>query len=145
LRLTQRLSKRGHFSKVSGFTLIEILIALSLISLLFSVSLPISFGLYRSYKASLKAETIMLFISQLRRESFLYSESSILSSLNDQLIINGTEKTFPEVKIQVLQPIEFYKNGTTSGGTIRMAVGDEHYALTIQAPFGELLLERKSA
>lgn len=128
-----------------GFTLIEILLALSLIGLLFSVSLPISFDLYRSYKASLKAETVMLFISQLRRESFLYSESNILSSLNGRLIINGMEKTFPEVQIQVSQSIEFYKNGTTSGGTVRMAVGDEHYALTIQAPFGELHLERKGA
>jgi general secretion pathway protein H len=139
------LSKRGHFSKVSGFTLIEILVALSLISLLFSVSLPISFGLYRSYNASLKAETVMLFISQLRRESFLYSESNLVSSLNGRLIINGIEKTFPEIKVQVPQPIEFYKNGTTSGGTVQMAVGDEHYALTIQGPFGELHLERKGA
>lgn len=128
-----------------GFTLIEILIVVSIIGLMLSVSLPISYDMYRSYKASLKAENVMVFISSLKRESFLYSEAKVLSSKDGVMIVNGKEKTFDDTSIQIDQPIEFYKNGTSSGGTLKISVGDQAYTLNIQAPFGNLILERKGA
>ena len=126
-----------------GFTLIEILIVVSIIGLMLSVSLPISYSMYRSYKASLKAEEVMVFISSLNRESFLYSEAKVLASKDGVMIVNGKEKTFDDTSIQIDQPIEFYRNGTTSGGTLKIYVGNQAYSLNVQAPLGGLILERK--
>lgn len=126
-----------------GFTLIEILIVVSIMGLILSVSLPISYDMYRSYKASLKAEKVMVFISSLKRESFLYSEAKVLSSKDGVMIVNGKEETFDDTSIQIDQPIEFYKNGTTSGGTINIYVANHAYSLNIQALLGNLILERK--
>lgn len=136
-----------HFNitktKEKGFTLIEIIIVVSIIGLMFSVSLPISYSMYKSYMASLKAEEVMIFISGLKRQSFLYSEANVLSSKDGVMMINGKEKIFGDIIIQIGQPIEFYKNGTTSGGTVKMYVGEEAYFLDVQAPFGNIILERK--
>jgi prepilin-type N-terminal cleavage/methylation domain-containing protein len=126
-----------------GFTLIEILIVVSIIGLMLSVSLPISYSMYQGYKASLKAEEVMIFISSLKRESFLYSEAKVLSSKDGVMIVNGKEKTFDDTSIQIDQPIEFYKNGTTSGGALKIFVGNQAYSLNIQAPFGNIILERR--
>jgi prepilin-type N-terminal cleavage/methylation domain-containing protein len=126
-----------------GFTLIEIIIVVSIIGLMLSVSLPISYSMYMSYKASLKAEEVMVFISSLKRESFLYSEAKVLSSKDGVMIVNGKEKTFGDTSIQIDPPIEFYRNGTTSGGALKIFVGNQAYSLNIQAPFGNIILERK--
>jgi len=129
--------------KPKGFTLIEILIVMSILSLLFTVGLPISYRLYQSYQASLKAEEVMVFMATLKRDSFLYSEAKVVLARDGILFVNGIEKVFQDTLIQIDQPIEFYKNGTTSGGIIKIVVGDQAYSLNLQAPFGTLILERK--
>jgi len=126
-----------------GFTLIEILIVVSIIGLILSVSLPISYNMYMSYKASLKAEEVMVFISSLKRESFLYSEAKVLASKDGAITVDGKEKVFGDTIIQIDQSIEFYKNGTTSGGTLKIYVGNQAYSLNVQALLGNLILERK--
>jgi len=140
-------SNNKHFNitktKEKGFTLIEILIVVSIIGLILSVSLPISYSMYNSYKASLKAEEVMIFISSLKRESFLYSEAKNLSSKDGVILVNGKEQVFNDTIVQIDQPIEFYKNGTTSGGTLKIYVGNQAYFLNVQAPLGGLILERK--
>ena len=126
-----------------GFTLIEVLLVISLIGFMLSVSLPISYSMYQSFKASLKAEEVMIFVSSLRRESFLYSEAKVLSSKEGVLMVNGNEKIFNDTLVQIDLPIEFYKNGTTSGGALKIVVGGQAYSLNVQTPFGGLFLERK--
>ena len=140
-------SNNKHFNitktKEKGFTLIEILIVVSIIGLMFSVTLPVSYNMYNSYKASLKAEEVMIFISSLKRESFLYSEAKLLSSKDGVMTVDNKEKVFPDTFIQIDQTIEFYKNGTTSGGTLNIKVGDQAYTLDVHTPFGDITFERK--
>jgi prepilin-type N-terminal cleavage/methylation domain-containing protein len=137
---------QGDFQvKEKGFTLIELLLVVSIIGIMFSVSLPISYRMYSSYKASLKAQEVMIFVSGLRRESFLYSEAKVLSSKDGMITVNGEEKALEETRVQIDSPIEFYRNGTTSGGTVRIYVGDEAYSLDVQSPLGEFILERTGA
>jgi prepilin-type N-terminal cleavage/methylation domain-containing protein len=125
-----------------GFTLIELLIVVAIIGMMLSVSLPMSFSMYENYKASLKAQEVMVFVSSLRRESFLYSEGKVLSSKNDVITIDEKEKVFEDTRVQIDSPIKFYRNGTTSGGAIRIYVGGQAYSLSVGAPLGELLLTR---
>jgi prepilin-type N-terminal cleavage/methylation domain-containing protein len=126
-----------------GFTLIEILLVMAILGLMLSVTLPISYDLYKSYKASLRAEEVMVFVSSLKRESFLYNERKILTSENGVMRVNGEEKTISEAQIRIDTPIEFYKNGTTSGGILTVVTGNQVYEVQVQAPLGNLSLERK--
>jgi len=128
--------------KNQGFTLIEILIVVAIIGLIFSVTIPVSYDLYESYKNSLKAQEVMLYISSLKREGFLYSEQNYVSSSEGALIINGDRKSFPGVYIDIKKPFKFFKNGTSDGGEIQLRIGREKYKIIVSAPFGELSVER---
>ena len=129
----------------SGFTLIELLVVVSLIGLLISVSVPVSYNMYLSYQASLKAEEVFVYVSKVRRESFLYGDEVVLSSQDGLIQSDGGQSAkFPDVFVQIDEPIKFYQNGTTSGGVVKIRAGATAYRLTITAPFGELLLARES-
>ena len=128
-----------------GFTLIELLTVVAIVGIMLSVSLPMSYNMYESYKASIKAQEVMIFISGLRRDSFLYSEGKVLSSENDVITIDGKEKIFADTRLRIDSPILFYKNGTTSGGLIKIYVGNQAYSLNIKAPMGDLFLERNDS
>jgi len=130
-------------SKKKGFTFIEILMVISIIGLMLSVGFPISQRMVQSYKASLKAEEVMVFIATLKREAFLYSEAKVISSRDGIILVNGIEKVFQDTLIQIEQPIQFYKNGTTSGGSLMISVHDQSYYLKIDSPLGHLLLGRR--
>ena len=133
------------FNKQKGFTLIELLIVVAIIGMMLSVSLPVSFSMYNNYKSSLKAQEVMIFISKLKRESFLYSEMKILSSKNNMITIDGKAESFDESLINVDLPIVFYRNGTTSGGTVKVSTGGSAYLVTVRAPLGDLVMTRAGA
>jgi len=86
---------------------------------------------------------VMMVVSGLKRESFLYNERKILTSENGVMRVNGEEKTISEAQIRIDTPIEFYKNGTTSGGILTVVTGNQVYEVQVQAPLGNLSLERK--
>lgn len=123
-----------------GFTLIELLIVISIIGIMLTVSLPVSFAMYSRYKASLRAQEIMIYISDLRRDSFLYSEQKILTSANGAIVINENSRLFEGARISTDAPIVFFKNGTTSGGVIRLLIGDYAFIVQIKAPLGDLMM-----
>jgi len=137
------VNARTARDRFPGFTLIEILLVMAILGLMLSVTLPISYDMYRSYKASLRAEEVMMVVSGLKRESFLYNERKILTSENGVMRVNGEEKTISEAQIRIDTPIEFYKNGTTSGGILIVVTGNQVYEVQVQAPLGNLSLERK--
>ncbi|MFZ4439713.1 MAG: pilus assembly FimT family protein [Syntrophales bacterium] len=144
-RVKPGMTKGGRYALLrvhqQGFTLIELLIVVSIIGIMMTVSLPISINMYYRYKASLQAQEVMVAISDLRRESFLYSENKVLSSDKNVLTVNGVAKNFAATSIRIDVPIQFYKNGTTSGGVINLIVSEYAYSIEIKAPFGDLALE----
>ncbi|MDQ5984354.1 MAG: hypothetical protein CSYNP_00047 [Syntrophus sp. SKADARSKE-3] len=125
-----------------GFSLIELLLVVSIIGLMFSVALPVSFNMYSNYKASIKAQEIMVYTSGIRREAFLYSERKVLSSKDNVMTVNSEKKNFDNVKVQISSPIEFFRNGTTNGGMIKIVVDDQIYQLNVLPPVGDLALSR---
>lgn len=124
-----------------GFTLIEILIVIAILGLLFSVTIPVSYELYENYKNSLKVQDFMLYISSLKRGSFLYSEPIEISSSEGSIVVNGEKKTFNDLYITISQPFRFFKNGTTEGGQIEVKIGNKLYKVIVSSPFGEISLD----
>jgi prepilin-type N-terminal cleavage/methylation domain-containing protein len=128
-----------------GFTLIELLIVMSIIGLFFSVSLPVSMEMYNGFKASSKAQEIMVQISGIRRQAFLYGEKKVLTAVNGILLVNDVQMPFSGVNVQMKRAISFSSNGTTSGGLIEVRVGDQLYLVSVSAPIGNLFLERANS
>jgi prepilin-type N-terminal cleavage/methylation domain-containing protein len=131
--------------KNKGFTIIELLIVIILVGMVLSVALPVSYGMYTTYKASLSAQEVMAYVSELRRDAFLYSERKVLSSQDGNMTVDGEKKIFREINVHISEPIIIFRNGTSSGGVIVLNVGDVVQNLVIKAPLGNLSLERREA
>jgi|SRR5208337_5393019 prepilin-type N-terminal cleavage/methylation domain-containing protein len=132
----------NRIDKKNGFTIIELLIVIILVGMVLSVALPVSYGMYETYKASLRAQEVMTYVSGLRRDAFLYSERKVLSSQDGNMTVDGEKKVFREMGIHISEPIVFFRNGTSSGGVIELSVGDVVQNLVVKTPLGDLSLER---
>lgn len=140
---------KGELKNRKGFTLIELLMVISIVGLIMAVSLPVSYEMYLSHKAALKAEEVLVGMSKIKRDAFLYSEESVLYSKDGVLQSedgqgNVTPIIFPGTFVQCDLPVSFYKNGTTSGGVLKIHIGAHKYQLNIQPLYGNLLLEKRS-
>lgn len=124
----------------NGFTIIELLMVVAIVGVLFSVGLPISYNLYKSYGASSTALDVMFYVSEIRREAFLYSEHKVMATQEEQLIVGGEKKDFQGVRFHISAPIVFYSNGTSSGGMISFNIGEYSYRLEVKSPMGDLSL-----
>lgn len=129
-------------SRENGFTIIELLIVVMLMGIVLSVILPVSYDMYASYKASMRAQEIMTYVSGIRREAFLYSERKIISAQDGNITVDGETKKFNEVRINIAEPVVFFRNGTSSGGVIVLRMGEVVQRIVVQAPLGSLSLER---
>lgn len=139
----------NYLKKRNGFTLIELLLVIALVGLIMGVSLPASYEMYLSHKAALKAEEVLVGISKIKREAFLYSEENVLYSKDGVLQSeDGQGKVTPLVFlgafVQCDLPVSFYKNGTTSGGVLKIHIGAHKFQLNIEPLYGNLLLEKGS-
>jgi prepilin-type N-terminal cleavage/methylation domain-containing protein len=134
----------NRIDKKNGFTIIELLIVIILVGMVLSVIMPVSYGMYATYNASLRAQEVMTYVSGLRRDAFLYSERKVLSSQDGAITVDGSKKIFNGIKINISEPIVFFRNGTSSGGVIELSVDEVDKSLVIHAPLGDLSLERRS-
>lgn len=125
-----------------GFTLIEVLIALVILSLIFAVVLPVSYSLYTYYKESHEIEKIVVLLSNARRESFLYNKENVIHEKNGVLYINGKAIEEFGFRFRIDTPVVFFKNGTSSGGEINIFTEKNIYKIEINSPFGEIRYEK---
>ena len=110
--------------------------------MMFSVSVPISYSTYQRYQASLKAEKILILVSSMRMEAFLYSRDKLIESKEGRMLVNGTDPGgFEDLFIQINSPIRFYRSGTTSGGEIKVYADNNTFLIEIQSPLGELTMK----
>ncbi|MEN2985835.1 MAG: type II secretion system protein [Thermodesulfovibrionaceae bacterium] len=124
-----------------GFTLIEILIVLAILSLVFSVVVPFSYSLYTYYTETHEIEKVALTLSSLRREAFLYNRENIVYEKNGILYLNDNPLSM-NFKFKMDKPIIFFKNGTSSGGIISVFTGKNLYKIEVNSPFGEIHYEK---
>jgi len=125
-----------------GFTLIELLIVITIIGMMYSVSVPISYSIYQRYQTSLKAEKVLTLVSSMRVEAFLYGRDKIIESKEGRMLINGTDSGgFEDLFIQIDSPIRYYRSGTTSGGEIKIYANKNTYLIEIKSPLGEITMK----
>lgn len=134
---------------VDGFTLIELLLVISIVGLIMAVSLPVSYNMYLGHKASLKAEEVLINVSKIKREAFLYGEERVIYSKDGVMqradrLGHVAPVVFSDIFVQCDAPVNFYKNGATSGGVLKIYSGEYKYLLHIQPLYGNLLLEKGS-
>ena len=97
-----------------GFTLIELLIVIALVGILASASLPVSSHV-SEISGPFKAEEVLIYLSSLCREAFLYSEEKLICSQEGRLLVNdGKMITFEDMFVQIDKPVKMYKSGATS-------------------------------
>ena len=126
----------------NGFTLIELLIVITIIGMMFSVSVPISYSMYQRYQASLKAEKVLTLVSSVRMEAFLYSRDKLIESKEGRMFIDGADSGgLKDIFIQIDKPVRFYKTGTTSGGEITVYADNNTFLIEIQAPLGVIIMK----
>ncbi|MCX8069433.1 MAG: type II secretion system GspH family protein [Thermodesulfovibrionales bacterium] len=130
--------------KNRGFTLVELLVVLAIVSIMASVTVSVSYNMYQAYQSAVEAERVVALVSTTRLESFLYNKFNIISSKEGKLTVNSEPvKGYENIFFQVEQPIKYFQTGTTSGGIIKMTVNNYKFALYIKSPFGDLTLSKE--
>jgi prepilin-type N-terminal cleavage/methylation domain-containing protein len=124
-----------------GFTLIELLLVVTIVGALMSVTIPVSYSMYERYKASASAEKALLLISKIRLDSFLYGQENTIVSEQGKLMINNKPANMPEeIFFQIDGPIRFFRTGATTGGEVKIGLGEYSFVIDIKSPFGVLTL-----
>jgi prepilin-type N-terminal cleavage/methylation domain-containing protein len=127
----------------SGFTLIELAIVVAVIGLMLSVTLPVSYRMYTNYQNSLEAEKVLTAISAIRRESFMYGEERLIEVKKGTLFVEGkAHPGFAGISMTADKPIMFYRNGTSSGGTLKLTIKDDPFRIHISEPLADLRMLR---
>ncbi|MEO0280523.1 MAG: type II secretion system protein [candidate division WOR-3 bacterium] len=125
--------------KKAGFTLIEILIAVLIIGMIYSIVLPFSQRLLEKYQALKAVEELKVFILKKKSEAFFYGEKIEIISKEGVLFVNENETfSLKDTYIDLENPLIFYPLGTTNGGIIKARAGSFEFKLEILAPFGEI-------
>ncbi|MBF0539414.1 MAG: type II secretion system protein [Nitrospirae bacterium] len=127
-----------------GMTIIELLIVIFIISMVFSVALPVTLRTYQRYAASLEAEKVLVLLSKVQREAFATGVDSFLKTVDGVIVINDEKNPIPNVFATLDRPIVFYGNGTTSGGMVVVYVSDFTFAVIITAPLGSMSMTQEA-
>lgn len=129
--------------KNRGFTLIEMLVVVAIVGMMLAVSFPVSYTMYRKYQASQKAEEVLVWVSAIRMNSFLYNKENVLDAVQNRLTLNEVQVAEAKaVSATMGKPIKFFRNGTTTGGQIKIQAEDVVFFLSVEAPFGNIYLKR---
>lgn len=131
--------------KTSGFTFMELLVVVIIVGFLFSVVVPVSQELYYRYKGAIEAEKVLLFLSEKRREAFLYGEEIEIFSRDGILMTSkGESLKLEEGFIEVEKPFKFYEAGTTNGGIIKVHFKKASFVVEVKPPFSELYFREEA-
>lgn len=125
-----------------GFTLIELLLVIAILSLIVSVIIPVSYDLYISYIETHEIEKFVVILSGIRRESFLYNRENVIHEKNGIIYVNDRAIRDFNFKFQIDSPVIFYKNGTSSGGIIKIIANKNSYKIQVSSPLGEIHYEK---
>lgn len=141
---TQML-KTGSYTE-QGFTLMEVLIVITIIALTLGITLPSFNNISNSIKLKLEKYMIINVFNQARKKAVISNnENSVLIKNNSiSLKLNGENKITSKLKILKLKKgqeklINYFPNGTSNGGKINFVTDNNQlYTLEIDNVTGEV-------
>jgi prepilin-type N-terminal cleavage/methylation domain-containing protein len=131
--------------RVYGFSLLELLVVLSLLSLITALALPNLSRMYNSFSNALEVEEVVRQINgigyqvQNKRQEFLFQSMESGKAVVAQ---SGVNVRLPEGWSVVLEkPLRYAENGACFGGFVRIFYEDElRQAVRLEAPFCQVKL-----
>jgi len=137
----------------SGFTLIEMLIGLTLVALLLTISVPLISGDSEDARAQTAARVLAADLRWLRQEAIARGrETALLVDLAAKRYrreADGIERALPsgfslsfaslgDREVGEATRIRFRADGTSTGGRVEMARGARRYAVEVSWPLGRI-------
>ena len=102
----------------AGYTLLELLIVMSLVSVVTAVTFPGLQRLYESVNNQVELEELTIEINGLGRKSYESSSAFVLTPKSDLNLPDGW-------RLEIAKPIRYSQTGFCSGGTISLINDDE--------------------
>lgn len=139
--------------KTKGFTLIELILVITIMAILFSVS-GINYQITDKIKSKNQIYELKYNINQIKRYSQIHRFNGSIEIKEDGYIINFKNKS-EEIKFNKLINLEStnlsvisftskgkpsFKNNVNSAGTIVYSIGDTRYKITIEPVTGKVNL-----
>lgn len=133
-----------------GFTLLEVLVTMAILSIMLFITLPTLENSYERIRAMVLAKEVVSVLNQTRRlairEGIPYSID--FEESGEYIIRSEFEETCGQLSSVNIQPhshLIFFPNGTSNGGklSILMGRGEPYYEINIQKLTGKISIERK--
>ena len=135
-------SFRKNRRQITGFSLLELLVVLSLLGLLTAITFPNFVNLYQSVNSRLQTDQIIDDINGLGYAAFNSSTEIVLNNIPATRSNVWAEKRNAPVslpvgwRLVVLNPIRYLQNGACQGGEIRLFFeGELIISKTLSPPF----------
>lgn len=138
------MANRAH-----GFTLIEIMIAMGIASILFAISLPITFEFYQNYQIASERDTVLSLLREARSQAMINlgnTNHGLYISPTAYTVFQGTsyatrstalDQTHPRTKaITITGSTEIIFNarsGQTSASIISFSYGTHIYKINVNS------------
>jgi len=116
----------------SGFTLIEIMVVLLLMSLLSAIVLPRLTNIYDGFMFRSKRDKVLQSIKKLGFQAYNQQQNIILTEKNAAQYL---QYQADELSISIVQPIIYHSTGFCLGGQIRLAQKDRQLAYQLPSPY----------
>lgn len=116
--------------KTSGFTIIELLVTLVILSLATGLVVPNIMSWLASREAASKRAALANTLALLPLEANRTGSKLVINSA-DQLSLDDTTLTFSK-------PIEVQQNGFCSGDSVTLSIGDRVYQYRVLSPYCQI-------
>lgn len=125
------MKETQNIQYIKGFTLLELLLVLSLIGIMLAIAAPNIQTLYRGFQNSMIQQDIEKQLNHISFKVYLNGQDFELTKESAQNVI-----TLPEdVEISLDNPIFYRFNGICKGGTLQIETNSKKWHYLLEAPF----------
>lgn len=144
---------RNQRRRKHGFTLLELIVVLAIVSLTASMVIPVSSAMQYEAMARGSARTLAADLRWLRQQALsLQQDTSLeidLTARRYSRSVDKVERTMPPQVDMAYAPIEnvplstpsairFFADGTSTGGTVQFRSSTRSYIVSVTWPFGRV-------
>ena len=126
----------------NGYSLMELLVVLSLLSLITAIAMPNLVNLSRSFSGALELESIVRQINGLGFKAYKNEQRFLLEDQSYEINSPSLAITLPEGwRIDVDRPLTYAANGVCAGGTLKILYEDIlRKNIRLEAPYCQISL-----